>query len=65
MSTKTTIYLSDLHFEHQQWLKELVFWEDEIALYNKGSKKSLADTPMFRSKLRWNIFRINSFAMMK
>ncbi len=35
MSTKTTIYLSDLHFEHQQWLKELVFWEDEIALYNK------------------------------
>lgn len=35
MSTKTTLYLSDLHFEHQQWLKELEFWEDEIALYNR------------------------------
>ncbi|MBK8700968.1 MAG: hypothetical protein IPN29_16095 [Saprospiraceae bacterium] len=35
MSTTHQVHLSDLHFEHQQWLKELVFWEDEIALYNK------------------------------
>ena len=33
--SKQNIYLSDLHFEHEQWLKELVFWEDEIGLYNK------------------------------
>jgi hypothetical protein len=29
METKT-IYNSDLHFEHQQWNKELAFWKDEL-----------------------------------
>ena len=24
------IYNSDLHFEHMQWKKELLFWKDEI-----------------------------------
>lgn len=27
------IYLSDLHFEHRQWTKELQFWQDEIATF--------------------------------
>jgi len=27
------IYLSDLHFEHKQWLNELLFWQDEIKTY--------------------------------
>lgn len=29
METKV-IYNSDLHFEHKQWRRELLFWEDEI-----------------------------------
>ncbi len=29
METKA-MYNSDLHFEHQQWEKELEFWEDEL-----------------------------------
>ncbi len=27
------IYLADLHFEHKQWSKELLFWGDEIKTY--------------------------------
>ena len=27
---KEILFNSDLHFEHEQWRKELVFWEDEI-----------------------------------
>ncbi|NJB70409.1 hypothetical protein GGR42_000871 [Saonia flava] len=26
----TVVYNSDLHFEHKQWEKELLFWEDEL-----------------------------------
>ena len=29
METKP-VYNSDLHFEHQQWERELEFWEDEL-----------------------------------
>ena len=25
---KEVIFNSDLHFEHEQWSKELLFWED-------------------------------------
>lgn len=28
--TSQVIYNSDLHFEHMQWKKELLFWKDEI-----------------------------------
>lgn len=35
MVTKDKVYLSDLHFEHVQWLNELGFWEDEIKSFNK------------------------------
>ena len=27
---KEVIYNSDLHFEHEQWRRELFFWEDEL-----------------------------------
>jgi len=27
---KEVIFNSDLHFEHKQWKRELLFWEDEL-----------------------------------
>jgi hypothetical protein len=33
MLTKA-IYVEDLHFEHQNWRKELLFWKDELRSYN-------------------------------
>ncbi|MDO9275961.1 MAG: hypothetical protein Q7T92_10490 [Lutibacter sp.] len=27
---KAVIFNSDLHFEHNQWSQELIFWEDEL-----------------------------------
>ncbi len=27
---KEVIFNSDLHFEHKQWRRELLFWEDEL-----------------------------------
>lgn len=33
--TENKVYLSDLHFEHVQWLNELRFWEEEIKSFNK------------------------------
>ena len=29
------LYNSDLHFEHVQWNRELLFWEDELKSFNK------------------------------
>lgn len=29
------IYLSDLHFEHQHWLKELDFFKQEVSVFEK------------------------------
>jgi predicted nucleic acid-binding Zn-ribbon protein len=34
MDTLKTLLLSDLHFEHVQWLNELRFWEDELKSFN-------------------------------
>ncbi len=28
------IFNSDLHFEHKQWRRELLFWEDELRSFN-------------------------------
>lgn len=33
MVTKT-IYIEDLHFEHETWRKELLFWKDELRSFN-------------------------------
>ena len=38
METKP-IFNEDIHFEHQQWQRELDFWEDEIKIF----KNRLAD----------------------
>jgi len=35
MTKQIMVYLSDLHFEHKQWINELNFWEDEIKLFTK------------------------------
>jgi len=32
---KKHIYLSDLHFEHQTWKKELAFQKDELVFFKK------------------------------
>ena len=34
MDTLKSLLLSDLHFEHVQWLNELRFWEDELKSFN-------------------------------
>ncbi len=31
---KEVIYNADLHFEHEQWRRELFFWEDELKSFN-------------------------------
>lgn len=33
------IYNSDLHFEHLQWKKELMFWKDEIKSFQNRIKE--------------------------
>jgi hypothetical protein len=33
--TENKVYLSDLHFEHVQWLSELRFWDDEIKSFSR------------------------------
>ncbi|XLS30668.1 hypothetical protein ACJD0Z_07530 [Flavobacteriaceae bacterium M23B6Z8] len=33
METKS-IYVEDLHFEHKNWYKELLFWKDELRSFN-------------------------------
>jgi hypothetical protein len=36
---KEVIFNSDLHFEHKQWRRELLFWEDELkSLQNRLSE---------------------------
>ena len=35
MTKHLMVYLSDLHFEHNQWSSELKFWEDEIKTFTK------------------------------
>lgn len=35
MTTQKVTFLSDLHFEHQQWLSELSLWDDEIDFFEK------------------------------
>ncbi|MBE0422854.1 MAG: hypothetical protein IBX66_02850 [Lutibacter sp.] len=32
---RDVIFNSDLHFEHKQWRRELLFWEDELKSLNR------------------------------
>lgn len=52
------IYNSDLHFEHQQWKRELEFWEDELKSFQNRldelgtrwtSEKVLAELDQFQN----------------
>ena len=31
---KEVLYNSNMHFEHQQWNRELAFWQDELKSFN-------------------------------
>jgi len=33
MKDQKSIYLSDLHFEHRNWLSELTFWKEELVSF--------------------------------
>jgi len=35
MKTAIKVYLSDIHFELNQWESELRFWEDEMKIFGK------------------------------
>lgn len=35
MTEQAKVYLSDLHFEHLQWLSNLKFWDEELISFNK------------------------------
>ena len=53
------IYNSDLHFEHMQWKKELLFWNDELKSFQNrlveivkrwSDEKVLAELGQFQNK---------------
>lgn len=35
MTEQAKVYVSDLHFEHMQWLSNLKFWDEELNSFNK------------------------------
>jgi hypothetical protein len=41
METKI-VYNEDLHFEHEQWKRELDFWEDELLTFKHRLEEMLA-----------------------
>ncbi len=41
MDTLNSILLSDLHFEHVQWLNELRFWEGELNSFNNRLNETI------------------------
>ncbi len=44
METKI-VYNEDLHFEHEQWKRELDFWEDELLTFKHRLEEMLAKNP--------------------
>ena len=36
------LYNTDLHFEHVQWNRELLFWEDELKSFNERLEELVA-----------------------
>ncbi len=44
METKI-VYNEDLHFEHEQWKRELDFWEDELMTFKHRLEEMLAKNP--------------------
>ncbi|MEL4455640.1 hypothetical protein [Lutimonas vermicola] len=56
---KETIYNADLHFEHENWQREINFWEDELKSFHKRleelvsrwtDKSVLAEIEKFQNK---------------
>lgn len=39
MNTGKVTFLSDLHFDHNQWKSELLFWENEINFFDQQLAK--------------------------
>ncbi|HFB99861.1 MAG TPA: hypothetical protein ENJ53_03555 [Phaeodactylibacter sp.] len=33
MTKQKNIYIKDLHFEHERWLREIDFWKDELKIF--------------------------------
>lgn len=63
------IFNSDLHFEHEQWKKELEFWKDELKSFNNRlsdlvirwtNKRMLAKLEQFQNKFIRHSEVINS-----
>lgn len=44
METKV-VYNEDLHFEHEQWKRELEFWEDELLTFKHRLEDMLEKNP--------------------
>ncbi len=44
METKV-VYNEDLHFEHEQWKRELDFWEDELLTFKHRLEEMLTKKP--------------------
>lgn len=64
------IYNSDLHFEHERWRSELLFWKDEIRSYNNRleelvqrwtDKEVLANLEHFQNEFILQQGRIDEF----
>lgn len=56
---RDVIFNSDLHFEHKQWRRELLFWEDELKSLHKRlselvlrwtNKEMLAQLEQYQNK---------------
>lgn len=64
------IYNSDLHFEHMQWKKELLFWKDEIESFQNrldeitirwSDEKVLAELGQYRHRFLSELKKIDKF----
>lgn len=64
------IFNSDLHFEHMQWKKELLFWKDEIRSFQNRlneiverwtDNKILAELGQFQNNFTIHTDKINKF----
>ena len=69
METKP-IYNEDLHFEHEQWKRELAFWEDEIQTFKNRldellkkseCKEDLTSLDHFENRFRIHLDKIHEF----
>lgn len=64
------IFNEDIHFEHQQWQRELDFWEDEIKIFKnrlaeiinrKQDKEFLSKIDYFENRFKIHHNKIEGF----